>query len=458
VTNKFSMPKSLKQQAQQFSQYEFSQQEFSQPNFAQHEFSRRKFSHRELSQREDSKREFLQREWLSPRLWERRLPAGFNTRRVESPSLKQPGAALLALLLVLLANFAAHIEPASANAQGYRQALPGYKYQFPRDHGAHEDFKTEWWYYTGHMLTESNKKFGYELTFFRHGIEHDSSLKSKAPRNVYLAHFALTDETAGKFQYFEKMSRSGLPVAGAETDNLAVHNQGWTVEQIGDKYILHADSNGSGISLMLTASKPPVIHGKDGVSQKASCKGCASHYYSMTRLKTEGSVIHGGKREKIKSGWSWMDHEFGSNQLTEEQIGWDWYSIQLDNNSELMLYVMRRRDGSIDKNSSGTIIGADGTSTHLQRDDFKITSTSKWTSPRSKGVYPMNWNVEIPKQGIKLTVNATSQDQELMTKRSTGVTYWEGSTNVSGEAAGKPVKGQGYVEMTGYAEIFKKAI
>ncbi|MDZ4834306.1 MAG: lipocalin-like domain-containing protein [Candidatus Melainabacteria bacterium] len=369
----------------------------------------------------------------------------------------QSNQALLLLLLVV-AFINLWIAPTLAETKGYRQALPGYKYQFPRDHGSHEDFKTEWWYYTGHMQTESNKKYGYELTFFRHGIEHDSSLKNKQARNVYLAHFALTDESAGKFQYFEKMSRSGLPVAGAESDVLAVHNQGWTVEQFGDKFVLRADGDGSGIRLMLSAAKPPVIHGKDGVSQKASCKGCASHYYSMTRLKTEGTVIIAGKREKIKSGWSWMDHEFGSNQLTEEQIGWDWYSIQLDNNTELMLYVMRRRDGSIDKNSSGTIIGADGSSTHLTRDQFQIKSASKWASPRSKGVYPMDWSVDIPTQNIKLTIKATSQDQELMTKRSTGVTYWEGSAKVSGAVAGKPVKGQGYVEMTGYSEIFKKKI
>lgn len=365
---------------------------------------------------------------------------------------------LLILLLLVVAFINPWIAPTHAETKGYRQALPGYKYQFPRDHGSHEDFKTEWWYYTGHMQTDSNKKYGYELTFFRHGIEHDSSLKNKQARNVYLAHFALTDESAGKFQYFEKMSRSGLPVAGAETDVLAVHNQGWTVEQFGDKFVLRADGDGSGIRLMLSAAKPPVVHGKDGVSQKASCKGCASHYYSMTRLKTEGTVIVGGKREKIKSGWSWMDHEFGSNQLTEEQIGWDWYSIQLDNNTELMLYVMRRRDGSIDKNSSGTIVGADGSSIHLTRDQFRIQSASKWASPRSKGVYPMDWSVDIPTQNIKLTIKATSQDQELMTKRSTGVTYWEGSANVSGAVAGKPVKGQGYVEMTGYSEIFKKKI
>lgn len=346
----------------------------------------------------------------------------------------------------------------AAGAKTFKQALPGYKYQFPRDHAAHEDFKTEWWYYTGHVLTESNKRFGYELTFFRHGIEHDSSLKDGEARNVYLAHFAITDEGTGKFQYFEKMSRSGLPVASASSDTLAVQNQGWSVEQLGENFVLRADGGGSGIRLMLSSVKKPVIHGKDGVSQKASCKGCASHYYSMTRLKTEGLVIVDGKAERIKSGWSWMDHEFGSNQLTAEQVGWDWFSVQLDNNTELMLYVMRRRDGTLDKNSSGTIVGANGEVVHLTRDQFSIKPTSTWTSPNSKGVYPMGWSVEVPQQQIKLSVQPVAKEQELLTKRSTGVTYWEGSADVSGTIAGKAVKGQSYVEMTGYAEAFKKKI
>lgn len=359
------------------------------------------------------------------------------------------------MLAVLVSLFA--ISPAST-AKEYKQALPGYQYQFPSDHGSHEDFKTEWWYYTGHMQTESNKKFGYELTFFRHGIEHDSSLKTKDDRNVYLAHFALTDETGGKFKYFEKLSRSGLPVAYARSDILSVQNQGWSVEQLGDRFVLRADGDKSGIRLLLSPAKKPVIHGKDGVSQKASCKGCASHYYSLTRLKTEGLVYVDGKPERITSGWSWMDHEFGSNQLTAEQIGWDWFSVQLENNTELMLYVMRRRDGSLDKNSSGTIVGADGTAIHLAKDDFKISSTSKWTSPNSNGVYPMGWAVEVPKHRIKLNVNPVLKDQELLTKRSTGVTYWEGAADVSGTVEGKAVKGESYVEMTGYAEAFKKKI
>ncbi len=364
---------------------------------------------------------------------------------------------LMLLSLVLLSVSAMNLTP-PAVARTFKPALPGYVYKFPRDHAAHEEFKTEWWYYTGHISTESGKKFGYELTFFRHGLEHESSQNKKLPKNVYLAHFALTDETTGRFRYFERMSRSGLPIASAASNVFSVQNQGWTTEQLGNNYVLKAESDGVAISLLLSEKKPPVVHGKDGVSQKASCKGCASHYYSMTRLDTKGLITIDGKTETVVAGLSWMDHEFGSNQLTEEQVGWDWYSIQLDNNTELMLYVMRRRDGTLDKNSSGTIIGTDGSTKHLSLSDFKIKPKSSWKSPNSHGVYPMGWSVQIPSLHINLTLDPVGLDQELLTKRSTGVTYWEGSANVVGDIAGQTVKGHSYVEMTGYAEAFRKDI
>ncbi len=376
---------------------------------------------------------------------------------MSGPQNRERSKILLAQVLLLLCATALILAPAGM-ARSFKQALPGYVYKFPRDHAAHEDFKTEWWYYTGHLNTESGKKFGYELTFFRHGLEHESNADKKLPRNVYLAHFALTDETNGRFRYFEKMSRSGLPVASASSNVFSVRNQGWSAEQLGDNYVLKAESEGIAISLLLKSMKPPVVHGKDGVSQKASCKGCASHYYSMTRLDTRGLITIDGTSERVTSGLSWMDHEFGSNQLTEEQVGWDWYSIQLDNNTELMLYVMRRRDGSLDKNSSGTVISTDGSIKHLALSDFTIKSKSTWKSPNSRGVYPMGWTIEIPSLRTNLRLNPVSLDQELLTKRSTGVTYWEGSANVTGDMAGQAVNGRSYVEMTGYAEAFKKDI
>lgn len=341
----------------------------------------------------------------------------------------------------------------------YKKALPGYKYSFPRDHASHEAFKTEWWYYTGHLKSDDGKKYGYELTFFRSGVapSEKAKTKSNAPSNVYLAHFAVSDINNKKFHFYEKLTRSGLSLGSASSSVLHIYNDGWRVDEAGDTMMLSADAEKVGIKLLLSSKKPPVIHGKDGVSQKADCVGCASHYYSLSRMETKGLLFIDGKEKRV-NGTSWMDHEFGSNQLTEEQVGWDWYSLQLSDNTELMLYMMRKKDGSIDKNSSGTIIGADGKAEHLNLSQFKIRSKSKWLSPQSKGNYPMNWEIEIPHKQIKLQVTPDFETQELVTKRSTDVTYWEGASSITGTKGGKPITGEGYVEMTGYNESFKKKI
>ncbi|MBA3857730.1 MAG: carotenoid 1,2-hydratase [Cyanobacteria bacterium PR.3.49] len=341
----------------------------------------------------------------------------------------------------------------------YKKALPGYKFSFPRDHASHEVFKTEWWYYTGHLKADDGKKYGYELTFFRSGVSPSERVntKTKAPSNVYLAHFAVSDINNKKFHFYEKLTRSGLSLGTASSSVLHIYNDGWRVDEAGDTMMLSADAEKAGIKLLLSSKKPPVIHGKDGVSQKADCAGCASHYYSMSRMDTKGLLFIDGKEKRV-TGTSWMDHEFGSNQLTEEQVGWDWYSLQLSDNTELMLYIMRKKDGSIDKNSSGTIIGVDGKAEHLNVSQFTIRSKSKWLSPQSKGNYPMNWEIDIPQKQIKLQVTPDFETQELVTKRSTDVTYWEGASSITGTKNGKPITGEGYVEMTGYNESFKKKI
>ncbi len=349
--------------------------------------------------------------------------------------------------------------PCLAQKRSFKLALPGYKYQFPRDHASHDDFKTEWWYYTGHLKSEAGKKYGFELTFFRIGVE-EPNVPQNSPwqlRNYYLAHFAITDENNKKFHYFEKLNRSGVNTAGAREDSFYVFNEGWLAEWLNGCFYIKADTPEFGIHLTLEPMKAPVVHGKDGVSQKASRKGCASHYYSMTRLKTDGLLFENGKLVQV-SGLSWMDHEFGSNQLTEDQVGWDWYSVQLDNGCELMLYVMRRVDGKYDVNSSGTFIDKDGKMTHVTLDQFSQRALGKWKSPTSGGVYPMGWNLSVPSLKLQLTLTPTLQEQELVTKSSTGVTYWEGSTSVTGKMGAEAVSGSAYVELTGYSERFRKDI
>lgn len=343
--------------------------------------------------------------------------------------------------------------------RAFKLALPGYKYQFPRDHASHDEFKTEWWYYTGHLKSVAGKKYGFELTFFRIGVE-TPNVPQKTPwqlNNYYLAHFAVTDENNKKFHYFEKLNRSGVKAAGAREDAFYVFNEGWFAEWLNGRFYIKADTPQFGLHLTLEPMKPPVVHGKDGVSQKASCKGCASHYYSMTRLKADGLLFENGNPVSV-SGLGWMDHEFGSNQLTEDQVGWDWFSVQLDNGCELMLYFMRRADGKYDINSSGTFIDKDGKATHIAVDQFSQRTLGKWKSAKSGGTYPMGWKVGVPSLKLELTLTPTHEDQELVTKSSTGVTYWEGSTTVSGKWGADSVSGKAYVEMTGYSDRFRTKI
>lgn len=374
---------------------------------------------------------------------------------------KKPGHSLLSAFFfaffVLISGSAFPAAAADNVQKVYKKALPGYVYHFPRDHYSHDEFKTEWWYYTGHLKAKDGRRFGFELTFFRNGANYEPGQKGKlALGNFYLAHFAVTDEQDKNFVFYEKLNRKGVKFADAREDVYHVYNEGWSVTQLGDKFALKADGKDYAINLILNAVKPPVVHGKDGVSQKASCAGCASHYYSMPRLTCQGLIFVKDKPLEV-SGQAWMDHEFGSNQLTGDQVGWDWYSIQLSGNRELMLYVMRRGDGTFEKQSSGTYIDASGKVTHLNLADFKIEKTATWTSPKTKGVYPMGWKVSVPSQKISLELKPIMQDQELLTKRSTGVSYWEGAVDVYEGAANKP-QGEGYVELTGYSEKFTKSL
>jgi predicted secreted hydrolase len=339
----------------------------------------------------------------------------------------------------------------------YQLALPGRKLTFPADHYSHPAFKTEWWYYTGHLESDSGKRYGYQVTFFRFGLrDRQSEIKDKPPlfTELYMAHFAVSDIDRKKFFFRERINRGYEGKAGAATDRYLVWNEDWKVE--GDVKIHRIDVNdrGTRLSLSLNSLKPPVLHGDHGLSQKGEGEGRASYYYSLTRMKTEGEITINGKTEKVQ-GLSWMDHEFGSNQLTEDQVGWDWFSIQLNNQTEIMLYLMRRKDGSVDPYSSGTLVAMDGTTKHLALNEFHVEVLDHWKSSRSGGNYPMGWKVTIPNQEIELKIAPEFTDQELITVRSTRVTYWEGAVQVSGTIRNQPMRGMGYVELTGYAGKLK---
>ena len=355
------------------------------------------------------------------------------------------------------------------SAEDFKRALPGRTFSFPQDHFSHPEFKTEWWYYSGHLhsLGNDGNSFGYQLTFFRTGLNRDTKQqKSKwSIQDLYFAHLAITDESKKKFEYREKISRGSLGEAGAypykkSEKTYRIWIEDWSVEGKGpgmQQHVLKGGDRNFGIDLMLTPEKNPVIHGRNGISQKAEGEGYASHYYSIPRLKTEGRIFLQNKEVPVQ-GISWMDHEFGSSQLREYQVGWDWFSIQLDNRMELMFYQIRQKDGKIDPYSSGTIIFPDGTYQHLTKKEFQIEVLDHWKSSKSAAAYPSKWRVQVPGHRIELTISPTVKDQELITKKSTRVTYWEGSVKVEGEYQNNPVKGMGYVELTGYAKIFSKEI
>jgi predicted secreted hydrolase len=265
-----------------------------------------------------------------------------------------------------------------------------------------------------------------------------------------MAHFALSDIAAKRFFFRERINRGYADKAGAATDRLYVWNENWKLEGVENNHRVQISDRGVKLTLRLTSLKPPVLHGQNGLSQKAEGEGRASYYYSLTRMAAEGELSINGKTEKVR-GLTWMDHEFGSNQLADEQVGWDWFSIQLDNQSEVMLYLMRRKDGSVDPHSSGTLVRTDGTTRHLNLDDYSVEVLARWKSAKSGANYPMKWKVTIPSEQIELAISPAFQDQELVTKRSTRVTYWEGAVKIAGSVRNTPINGAGYVEMTGYA-------
>lgn len=340
-------------------------------------------------------------------------------------------------------------------------AVPGWKYVFPRDHAAHPAFKTEWWYYTGHLAARDGREFGYQLTFFRVGVPPGKAAGPRTSRwrgsDVHLAHFAISDVGRKAFAFHERLQRGGVGLAWALPDRYEVVNGTWEARLDGDVHRLRARGGGEAIDLALTSLKPPVIHGHDGVSRKSACPTCTSHYYSLTRMRARGTVTAGGATVPVE-GASWMDHEYGSNQLAPGMAGWDWFSLQLADGSELMLYFLRRTDGSPVPESSGTYVRPDGTWTHLPLAAFQAAPTGRWRSPHSKATYPMGWTVRVPGEGLDLAVAPAFEDQELRTGASTNETYWEGQVRVAGRRAGKPVAGHGYVEMTGYAGGFKARI
>lgn len=337
-------------------------------------------------------------------------------------------------------------------AADWQVAEPGWSYQFPEDHHAHENFKTEWWYFTGNLDDAQGRRFGYELTFFRQGIRPPNDRGKTTSRFVVddlkFAHFTVTDPRDDRFVYEQKVSRGAFGEAGFDRGNELAWIEGWRLTMNPDgRFALSADSAETAIQFALVPQKPPVIHGDQGISRKAAGSGHASHYYSIPRLATSGTLRIGGKTFSV-TGESWFDHEWATNQLAPDQAGWNWVSAQFADGTDLMLYQMRLKNGATDPISSGTFIRADGSSVSLQSADFQMTPVKFWESPKTKAKYPISWRVVIPKEQLDFRIEPVMANQELVF---TPLIYWEGAFDLAGTRAGKPLQGRGYLELTGYA-------
>jgi predicted secreted hydrolase len=351
----------------------------------------------------------------------------------------------------------------AAEPAGYLSVTGPCNLEFPRDHGPHPGYRTEWWYYTGNLQADSGEKYGFQLTFFRSQISpSDNRQKWPQPasawrtQQVYLAHSAVSNITEKRHLQAELVSREALNMAGASLieDATAIFLKNWSALIGPDRHLLIVQSDRFSYELALTPEKPLVMHGINGYSLKGSTADRASCYYSFTRLNTEGKLSIGENVVAVK-GSAWMDHEYGTDMLGPGLKGWDWFSLQLSDRTEVMAFILRKEKGGIGPASSATVIGHQGQSRHISNDELVLTVRDTWKSPHTKVVYPAGWRLQIFPSLLDLSITPNTADQEMQTSGSTGVIYWEGSVSIEGTRAGQPVAGQGYVELTGYARPFE---
>jgi predicted secreted hydrolase len=338
-----------------------------------------------------------------------------------------------------------------AGDPGFARALAPREFVLPRDHGPHFEFQTEWWYYTGNLAAADGRRFGFQLTFFRRGLTPgppatDDTLRSN---QVYFAHFAVTDVAAGRHRFFERFARGAGGLAGASSEPFEVFLEDWSANGLsadGSTLRLRARDEDVQLDLRLQARKPLVTHGDRGLSLKSAALGNASFYVGYTRLAAQGTLAVGAGPAEV-TGEAWFDHEWSTSALGAGAVGWDWFSLQLDDGRELMFFQIRRADGALEPVSGGTLVARDGSSRRLGLHDLRVEVLSTWQSPATGARYPAGWRLSLPGEALVLELAPLVADQELRAS----FTYWEGAVEVSGSAGGRPIGGRGYVELTGYA-------
>ncbi len=341
-----------------------------------------------------------------------------------------------------------HIEAPSQATEGFARAIGPREWQFPRDHGAHPNYQTEWWYYTGNLSTDSGRRFGFQFTIFRRALSPLASPSDSEFRtnNIYMAHFTVSDIAGGDFYHDMRYARGGAGLAGAVVDpRYRVWLEDWQILAQNDdatKTSISAASEEYAIAIQLKQVKPPALQGDEGLSPKSAEIGNASYYYSLSRLHTEGSISISDDTFDV-AGVSWMDHEFSTSTLGADAQGWDWFGLIFDDETEMMVGQIRLTDGGIEPVFGGLLIYADGSTRRLRSDDINISVTDTWRSPHSNADYPAGWDIEIDGDGdFRIVVAPLQADQEL---HGTDIVYWEGAVVISGDKTG-----YGYAELTGY--------
>ena len=357
-----------------------------------------------------------------------------------------PSAEVQVPVVTATTTFMPTFQPGFVAADGSRTLT------FPDDFGAHPDFRTEWWYYTGNLQTSQGRHFGFELTVFRVGLLSPtvelSNDSAWSDRDIYFAHFAVSDIDSDHFYAFQRYSRPGPGLAGAQANPYRVWLEDSNItESTKGVYRLQAEQGEIALDLTLTDEMGVILHGENGYSRKGRNATNASYYYSQPRLQAEGSVQINGDEYPV-TGLAWNDHEFSTGVLDENQVGWDWFSLQFEDGSALMLFQLRESNGGISESASGTFTAADGTSQHLHKSDFEIAVHDEWRSPHTQGLYPASWKIRIHEPDCLLKAEPWMADQEV---NFPPITYWEGAVHFTGSCNGVPVSGNGYIELTGYA-------
>lgn len=342
-----------------------------------------------------------------------------------------------------------------AAPSGFARALVPPELAFPRDHGPHPEFRTEWWYFTGSLFDADGNAYGFQLTFFRQAMappaEVEASSSAWRTGQVFMAHLALSDERRQRFRFAERFARAAVDLAGARSEPFRVWLEDWRAAALGPEVFplhLRAFEDDWGLDLELSAGKPLVLQGDRGLSRKGPEPGNASIYYSHTRLPARGR-LRLAEREVEVSGTAWLDREWSTSALAPGVVGWDWFALQLDDGNDLMFYRLRRLNGGTDPWSKGAMVAPDGGSRGLVWDEVRLEERDLWQSPRTAVRYPVSWRLTVPGEGLDLAIEPRLRHQEL----DVTVRYWEGAVRVSGRRHGHAVRGHGFVELVGYGEL-----